>query len=447
MTAHEVAMSTRADAFDFLSLTVVLALSPSAAFAHGGPPSAMGLVAADAAGPTVVGLNEGLSFKGSKGWSFLCPSIWGDFDLASGKLPLARSADGASTWIVGADGVYLLQDQKITALQRPELARSNMIALANDAEHVYGLRFTDTQNTEVVRLTSEIEAPIWTSSDYWSAITASETGIHVARVAGEKQLELVTIDRQGQEQSRTQAMLALTPFEMQLHANGDRVYVTATDGTIAQVGYVEAGTWQELLQDKPPILGPQASADGTLWLAVAGILARLQPEGVAPAAESRMITCLEQWNDWRYACLGPDLHQLTDGGIGERIFHLEDMHAPEPQLVTPIARDSCEQQWVIYNSDAMRSGLTFMEWPTPDAHAQAGSSAVDGGGAAGAQAGATAVMPIAGSLPMPALSRAEGDGGCTVVALAGGGARSAPVALLGLLGACLLSRSKRTRRK
>lgn len=96
----------------------------------------------------------------------------------------------------------------------------------------------------------------------------------------------------------------MTPLEMPLNAIGARIYVTATDGTTAQVGYFEAGTWQEVLQDKPPILGPQTSQGGTLWIAVAGVLGRLQPEGVVPAAESRMITCLEQWNEQRHVCLG-----------------------------------------------------------------------------------------------------------------------------------------------
>jgi hypothetical protein len=400
-------MSTRAEViaqFCYLPFSVVLALSPLAVLAHGGPPSALGLIAADESGPAVVLLNEGLTFRTPTAWSYLCPSIWGELSLSSGKLPLARSADGVSTWIVGVDGLYLLRDQQIAAPQRPEFGRNNMIALANDAQYVYGLHFTGSQSTEVVRLSADVEPALWVSSEYWSAIATSAAGIHLARVAGENQLELVTLDRQGQEKSRAQAALPITPFEMQLHTKDERVYVTATDGKLALVGYFDADAWKEVLQAKPPILGPQASADGTLWLAIAGQLGRLQSDKVEPEAESRTLTCLEEWNNWQYACLGPDLHRLTSEGIGDRIFSLDGMHAPDPRLVMLLARDSCDQQWTIYSFDAMRSGLTFMEWPAPNAEAQAGSTVAGSGAALSARAGASGTTPNAGEFSVHSAS-------------------------------------------
>ena len=47
-------------------------------------------------------------------------------------------------------------------------------------------------------------------------------------------------------------------LEIQLHALGERVYVTANDGTLSMFGYFEGDVWKEVLQDKLPILGPQA---------------------------------------------------------------------------------------------------------------------------------------------------------------------------------------------
>jgi hypothetical protein len=399
---------------------MALACAPTTAMAHGGPPSALGLIAATAAGPEVVLLNEGLAVKSSTGWSFLCPSVWGEIDLASGKVPLARSADGVSTWISGSEGVYLLKDQRIAAPQWPELERNKTIAFANDGEFVYGLHLTASSTTEVVRISASSEPSFWPLSEYWSAITTNAAGIHLARVAGDKQLELVTLDRQGLEQGRTVANLAATPLEMQLHTHGERVYATITDGMIAQVGYFEAGTWTDVLRDKPPILGPQAAVGGTLWIAVGGVLARVQPDGIEPAADSRMVTCLDQWNDWTYICLGPDLHRLTDDGVGEHIFGLQGLYAPDPGLVSPIARDSCDLQWVIYSSDARRAGLTFMQGSAfadasmPATTAGAGGAqdgeARSSGIASNGQAGVSGAVPEQGSSELP--SQHNQTGGC-----------------------------------
>jgi hypothetical protein len=143
----------------------------------------------------------------------------------------------------------------------------------------------------------------------------------------------------------------------------------------------------------------------------------LQGNAPAPTDETRLITCLEQWNDWRYACVGSDLHQLTEAGIGERVFGLDGFHAPDPKLVPPDAKDSCEQQWTLYNIDATRSGLTFAAWPGGEAPAP-GSGAAGSGAAAPSQAAGSAAAAGAGPAvvagPAPA---SPSSGGCSVAAV------------------------------
>jgi hypothetical protein len=409
-----------------LTMLGIATVSPDLVLAHGGPPAALGLLAVNADGPEVILLNEGLGLKRPEGWSYMCPSLWGEINQASGKYPLARSADGVETWVCGGEDLYLLRDQKLVGQMRPEFRRNEMIGLANDAENVYGLHYTGSgprMSAEVVRLRSDGgDATFWKSDVYWSAITANADGVYVARVAAEKQLELVTLDKSGTELVRGQAMLPLTPLEIQLHVSGKRVYVTANDGTLSMFGYFEASTWKEVLQDKMPILGPQSSPDGTQWIAIGGALKRLQGETPEAVDETRMITCLEQWNDWHYACVGSDLYQLTESGIGERMFAMDGFHAPDPKLVPPEAEDNCAQQWVLYTVDATRSGLTFVDWPHTGAVASGMSSGSAGasapppsssagapaGGAAGASGGAGPAV-VAGGAKEPA-----SDGGCSV---------------------------------
>ena len=57
------------------------------------------------------------------------------------------------------------------------------------------------------------------------------------------------------------------------------------------------------------------------------MLRRLEADRAEPTDETRLITCLEQWNDWRYACVGSDLFELTADGIGKSVFRLDGFHA------------------------------------------------------------------------------------------------------------------------
>jgi hypothetical protein len=404
-----------------LTLIGAFCFAPTGASAHGGPPAALGLLAANGTDPEVILLNEGLALKQPEAWTYICPSLWGEVNQASGKFPLARSADGIDTWVVG-DDLYLLRDQQLTRQMRPDYARSNMIALANDAEHVYGLHYSGVgMATEVVRMRAEVEAPLWTSTEYWSAITANEAGIHLARIAGEKQLELITLDSAGQEKNRALATLPLNPYEIQLHALGQRVYVTATDGPLALIGYFEGTAWKEVTQQTPPLVGPQTSPDGTLWVAVGGILNKLSNDVLERTGETRIITCLERWNDWYYVCAGSDLHRLTESGVGEQLFLMDGFHPPDPKLVPPEQEANCEQQWVLYTVDATRVGLTFAAWPKGPASGPMSGAATAGASsqaAAGASAsGAAGTAAAAGAGPAAMATAAPTEGGCSAVAV------------------------------
>jgi hypothetical protein len=217
---------------------------------------------------------------------------------------------------------------------------------------------------------------------------------------------------------RATTQLELTPREMQLSSTGGHVYVTATDGALSTLGYFEGTTWRSVLQGKEAILGPQASSDGTLWVAVAERLSKLHGDKVEPVEDSKRITCLSQWGDWIYACSGPDLLRLTDAGLGERFFGMEDFHAPDPKLVPPDAEADCSYQWLLYTNDARLLGLTFVEWP--DAQVKVGSTVAGAGAQAAAGSGATGGSAASrdglAAVSGGAASPEPQDGGCSAVA-------------------------------
>jgi hypothetical protein len=229
---------------------------------------------------------------------------------------------------------------------------------------------------------------------------------------------------------------------------GGRVYVTGVSNMGTLVGYFENGTWTEVLQDPMAVVGPQTSADGTSWIAIAGKLARLNDGVVEPVEDTRFVKCLEIWNDRPYVCLDNDLHELTQDGIGERLFEMQGVLATDPKMTTAETKDSCDQQWLLYKIDAMRSGLMFVDWPSIAGAAGAGGSpplplagmgAAGSGGVAAAGSGA-GPDGVAGQASPP-----DSGGGCSV---ARAGAR-VPASLFSLLfavtGASFYARRTRKR--
>ncbi|HTU64148.1 MAG TPA: hypothetical protein VMF89_37040 [Polyangiales bacterium] len=410
-----------------------MAGSPISASAHGGPPAALGLLAANPDAEVML-LNEGLALKRPEGWSYLCPSLWGEIDLASGKFPLARSADGIDIYLPGGEDLFVLREGQLIAQNRPEYRRNMLIALANDSKNVYGLHITtigERSMSEVVRLTGDGDPRFYASQEYWGWITANDQGIYIVS-AGTQELTLVKLDSAGTEVERVVAQIPVTLNEMALHALGGRVYVTGVSNMGTLVGYLENGAWTEVLQDPMAVVGPQTSADGTMWIAIAGKLARLKDGVVEPVEDTRFVKCLETWNDRPYVCLDHDLHELTQDGIGERLFEMQGVLGTDPKMITAETKDSCEQQWLLYKIDAMRSELTFVDWPNGAAGAgAAGSSALATAGSAAPAAGAGA-SAAAGAGPDGLAGQAsppDSGGGCSV---ARADAR-APLGLLSLL--------------
>lgn len=413
-----------------LTLLGIGALIPASVRAHGGPPAALGLVAANPNGAQVVLLNEGLALLRPEAWSYMCPRLWGEPATSSGKVPLARSADGVSTWVMGADDLYLLRDDMFVPQSRPELQRNNVIAVTNDAQNVYALHLLSTgttTSTELIRLTETPEPPLWTGAEYWSSLTADATGLHLARVAGENELELVSVDTAGQELRRVKATLELTPNEIQLHATGGQVYVAGNDGDTWVLGYFDPAAgdaWHQILQGPARILGPQASADGTIWIALDGALTRLQGDMTETVGEIGKISCLDQWNDWQYACSGPSMYRLEAAGLGENFFGMQGFHAPDPMLVPPEAQDDCSFQWLLYTNDSrLLDGIMFVDWPMA---AASSAGAAGQGGMVGPTAGSMSMNPMeidtvgpaaaagAGTTMAPAPPTQQSSGGCSV---------------------------------
>jgi hypothetical protein len=351
---------------DAIALLALFAVTPMGARAHGGPPSALGVIAADPSGhPRLVAINEGMALLRDDRWSFVCPRLWGNVDFSTYKAPLALSIDGEESWIVGTGDLYAARDGTLTAQGRPELGSTNVVALTATADALLGLRFSNS-GSAVVRIDDPAEPPVFESSEFWSSLAIDTAGerIHLARVTAELELALLVLDRQGRvlDDLLEPAPGVLSRVRLR-SGTADLFAVLSSDA-----GYLlvqrDGSSWREIVESPGSIAGPVESAGGQLWIALQGELMRGEGDRFEATGETRFVTCLDRWQSLAYACVGSEIYRLGDEGLEERLFHLEEFSGPDPDMVPEEAAQDCHFQWLLFRNDLARGGYEPRDWPT-----------------------------------------------------------------------------------
>jgi len=327
------------------------------------------------------------------GWIFLCPRLWGDADIGPGKVPLALSVDGIWSWVIGADDLYVARDGELFAQGRADLSSSSVIALAADDDALFALRISD-EGSSVVQINAEPAASVlFASEEVWAALAVDDGRLYLARSVSAGELALLSLDREGEVLEESFVPMPGALAQLQLRPSGSRLFGVLFDGTQYLLGVLEDSRFQILLPSAGPIEGPQWSAGGaSLWIAPDGLLMRARDAqdpslGFEAVGEERRVTCLGRWRSLHYACVGTDIYELGDGGLQARIFQLDGLAAPAPELATEPLAAECEVQWSLFRYDLERSGLSPGDWnaasdagpsPSPSPSRARGCSAVEG---------------------------------------------------------------------
>jgi hypothetical protein len=422
------------------SSLIFLLVGPTAARAHGLPPSTLGVVAADDEGqPNMVILNEGLAFGRGDRWSFICPRLWGDPDTSSGKNPLAWSLDGVETWIIGADDLYSARDGVLTPQQRSDASSRSIAALAADDDALFGLKVA-ADGSAVVRIDQADAAPLFTSNEIWSWLAIGQGRVHLARVTAASELARVTLDRTGQPIEEVVHTDAGAIAQLHLRPTARGLYAVVYDGTQYSLALLEQQTWQDVLHSPGPIAGPAASGDGTLWIAADGVLMRDAGAGFQAVGETRSVTCLRQYRSLAYACVGTDLHRLGNAGLGARLFQLAGLRERDPALIPATAARDCHFQWLLFRNDLERTGLAPRDF-VDSAAEDAGSDDASAEPSSDAASPSPAERGDGGAAPLPSAS----GSGCACSAARAGRGRDGLKVLTGAALACWWLARARTR--
>jgi hypothetical protein len=346
------------------SSLVVASLPLELAHAHGQRAAINDVVAADAAGPWLLKLTEGLAFRSPEGWRFVCPALVG---LESVGL-LAAAGDGAAAWLGGADDLYRIdRDGAITAEQAPELTGNFVIALgAAGAENaLYALELVE-QGSQLLRLVGPGTDALWADALEWQSI-ASFRGELLLGYAFETRLELAALSHDGELLRRSSMQLEEPAFSVSLRPAGDRLFA-AVDGAAGSVllELTEAGQ-RSLLTAPLSVDGPVVGDDGVLWASANGELFRVGVDTLEPVTNAPETVCVGQSATTAYGSTRARTAELTASGPGAVVFDLAQLQPPKPELHAASSSARCDAQWQLFRGDLQRAGLVV-----PDAEPVAG---------------------------------------------------------------------------
>lgn len=409
------------------AVTVLFALRPvSFARAHGDPPEALGAVASDADGASLVRLNEGLALRTAEGFRYLCPALWEEDAIVP-----ADSIPGGPAVIGAASGLWLVSAQGSVSRHPDPAAAGRVLALAASAGGLFAL-LQSGDLYQVLRVEAERVAVLFGGTQPWDDLAASERSLQLVRLLSghvyEQRLSLT-----GDAIAQDDAAVAADAAAVFARLAGDVGYAIVLRSSLAaELGRIEDGSWRSL-RTGHVLAGPVETAAGERFVAVDGELARFDDEVGQPLDEPASVTCLRRHFELAYACSDRGLRALSPSGLGDSLFELADLGPPDLAQIPRDQRDACWLQWQRYEVDLRSVGIM------PRAPDSADGGAPDAGARPAGErpdAGAPSDAGDAGERPR----RRNEDDGCSVVLIRGGDACGPSLVTLALL---LLARRRR----
>src|SRR5262249_5584452 len=148
------------------------------------------------------------------------------------KVPLALSADGETSWVIGEDDLYRVSAGMFTPQRRTDLDSSHVELLAGDARGVFALVLT-TSGTEIVQLDAAPPRVVWSSPAYWTSLVLDGDQLELARITDDATtLVLATVSFEGAmtgSRELPRAFRADTSVDLRPTPRG--LYASMFDGT------------------------------------------------------------------------------------------------------------------------------------------------------------------------------------------------------------------------
>jgi hypothetical protein len=379
-----------------LPLLALLSVPVPGAYAHGPPPSYLGVAAATDSRTTVLAATEGLVRLGGAEPLYLCPSLWGRV-----LTPPVVSTDGRTLWIPGGDDLYRLElatdacAATSVPVGQPGLSVSGIVALVTTTapRSVWGLTYTGTGSAlwQIDAPGGPQQAQSFDTRFTAMAATAAGTELTLARIA-DGRLSLAAVDpaRPTTPPRTTEIPLSQADLTPVLRPVSDDLYVVlvAPDGSQVLTRRTAPQTLSVRAESKGAVIGPVFSG-GALWVSLDGNLQRAA-DGTAPfttVGQTRgRVTCLFDTPEGPVACLGGDLFPIETTAASAlattpRWTVRSTREVPPAALgLSGPAADLCHADWLIFAADMAVMptpvAAACADWAAPtDTGAGDGSSA------------------------------------------------------------------------
>ena len=380
-------------------------------------PGVYSILDEDASGVHLLRLYQGIVQRDAGKWRFVCSKTYGGQgqDLA-GALP------GGGAAIALPMGIAIMKrDGTITPHPDPEAQNGLLTAFARTDDKLYALRWRERLLvTDVVEVSETAVRVLYTDTHYWSDIAAGKTSIALVRSEGDE-IEDLRLSFDGQVLSEDKATL-VDPLEVTVRVMGDVPYYAARQQNQRLLGRIENGEWHTVLMAGNALAGPLELADGTVLVALDGVLSTFADDAATPLTNAEdFVTGLAQLAGHPYALTATGLRDLSSTGLGDPLFDMSELLGPNECVVPDASRNDCEIEWQHLLIELLGANIAIATDDAPSTmcptagatgaitagSGMAGAGASNTGGKAGSAAGAGAAGK-AGSAPNDDAAGASG---------------------------------------
>jgi hypothetical protein len=332
-------------------VVVVVSLCASSAHAHSAP-GVTAILDEDAAGLHMLRLYQGLVLREGSAWRFVCSQIYGGVgqDLAA-SLPGGGAAIAIPTGLV-----VMKRDGTVGPHPDPEAQRGVVTAFARTAGKLYALRMRpDLLASDLIEITDRTVRVLWTDTRYWNDIAVGASSLDLVRFQ-QDYIEALRLSYSGEVLSHQTAVL-IDPLEVTVRVVGDVPYYTVKMPGSTSLGRFDQNAWHGVLNAGNSLAGPLPLSDGTVLVALDGVLSTFANDTATPLRETDFVIGLSHLEDHPYACTTTGLRNVSGSALGAQLFGLSELLAPDACLAPEALRSACELEWQHFQIELLGANI------------------------------------------------------------------------------------------
>jgi hypothetical protein len=289
--------------------------------------------------------------------------------------------------------VIMKRDGTVGPHPDPEAQRGVVTAFARTTGKLYALRtHADLLASDLIEITDRTVRVLWTGTSYWNDIAVGASFLALVRFQ-QDYIEALRVSFSGEVLS-DQTAIVVDPLEVTVRVIADVPYYTVKMPGSTSLGRFDQNAWHVVLNAGNSLAGPLELPDGTVLVALDGMLSTFANDMATPLLETDFVIGLSQLEDHPYACTRTGLRNVSNNALGAQLFGLSELLAPDACLAPEALRSACELEWQHYQIELLGANIPVAtedaparECVDPAASVAATAMSADQAGSLSSQAG------------------------------------------------------------